>query len=145
MTEQDIRDLEIRIAKALGFAVVKGALYAPAPNKTLLGGHYSVHAGFMPETPEIVEGVWKDYTPRFARSMDDAMWLLDLIYDRYHLDYNLFRDNDGRHTCEIGWWADEPGRQDQLWQETGNSPALAIAIAVSKCPAVMGAHAGIED
>ncbi len=137
MSQEEIRDLEIKIAKSVGFTVEKGTLYAPAPNKTLLGGDTRVHFGGKPETPEVIEQVWRDYTPRFARSMDEAMWLLDFIYERDFIDYNLFRDNDGRHTCEIGWWADDATRTDQLWQATDESPSLAVALAVSKCPYVM--------
>lgn len=140
MTQEEIRDLEIRIAKAVGFTVEKGTLYAPPPNRTLLGGgDISVHFGFKPETPEIIAETWQHYTPRFARSMDDAMWLIDTLYKRDGIDYNLFRDNDGRHTCEIGWWAYELGYSDKLWQATEDSAALAIALAVSKCPDVMDA------
>lgn len=137
MSQEEIRGLEIKISKALGFTVERGTLYAPPPKKTLLGGDYRIHVGSKLETPEVIAQVWRDYTPRFARSMDEAMWLLDFIYERDFIDYNLFRDNDERHTCEIGYWADESGRSDKLWQATDESAALAVALAVSKCPYVM--------
>lgn len=147
MTEQDIRELEIRIAKALGFTVEKGTLYAPPPNKTLMGGVYLVHIGREPETPGIIEQVWHGYAPRFARSMDDAMWLLKTLWERHSIQYNLFlNSSNGAHICEIGFWGSFMKPIDhEVWSACEGDPALAIALAVSKCPAVMGDHAGIED
>lgn len=126
----EIRELEIKLAKAVGFTVERGTLYAPKPNQTLLGGDVMVNMGAKPETPEIVSQCWQYYTPRFARNMDDAMFLLDHLHETDYLDYNLFRDNNGLHTCEVGFWSNEPGGRDETWQANEKEAALAVARAV---------------
>jgi len=137
LTVDEIRVIELRIAKALGFKTVKATLYSPAG--TLMGGNYKIHAGIEPETPESIVETWESYTPRFARSMDDASWLLDELDRQYGIEYNLFRDGDGWHTCEVGHWSDEAGGKDQLWQATEHTMALAVAKAVERCDIVMEA------
>lgn len=69
------RDKDIAIAKAVGFKVYKGTLYAPGG--TLLGGDFDIHIGKKPETPESIEATWSAYTPRFTDNESDAIWLVE--------------------------------------------------------------------
>lgn len=134
MAMMDSRDIDIRIARALGFKVINGALYAPEPNPTLIGGNSQVHFGAVSETPEMIDDVWRSYTPHFSSNMVDAFWLLEHVWQRYGIEYNLFRDNGDWHNCEVGYFTETV----EYWQESEKSPALAIAKAVAQCPVVMG-------
>lgn len=128
MTEPTIRELEIAVAKAVWYRVEGGVLYAPNGNET----------ESLSMTSKEDAAVWQALCPAFGSSMSDAAYLLDLIYGMYGMDYNLFRDNDGWHTCEIGWWSSEAGERDQVWTANEDTMALAVLQAVVKCEAVMG-------
>jgi hypothetical protein len=140
----DSREIDIRVARALGFKVKRGALYAPEPHPTLIGGNTHVHLGSAPETPEIIEDVWQTYSPRFSSDVNEAFWLLERLWNTHGIEYNLFRDNGDWHTCELGYWAHDEGERDELWQATEKEPALAIAKAVAQCPVVMGEGADVD-
>jgi hypothetical protein len=139
MDNQELREIDIKIAKTVGFYIERGALHAPMPNCTLLGGDVQVHMFQKEMTPEIEAQIWQDYTPRFSKSMDEAMWLLNFLLEKYFISYNLFLENDMVwHTAEIGHWANEAGRSDFVFTGCEKTPALAICKAILQCPIVMG-------
>ena len=130
------RERDIKIAKALDFKVERGVLYAP--RGTLLGGDYYAHAGITNDTPGIEDKAWEVYTPHFSTSIDDAFWLLAEIRERYGLQYGLFIENDlVYHSCEVGFWDNEPEHRNEVWSGCEKEPALAIAKAVEQCEVVM--------
>ncbi|MEO1290557.1 MAG: hypothetical protein AAFV93_22665 [Chloroflexota bacterium] len=135
--EKQLRELDVNIAKALGFYFKDWALYSPTD--TLMGGNSKHHGTSKIPTVDEENQIWLDYTPRFSTSMNDAMYLLEILNAWFGISYNLFLENGlVYHTCEIGHWASEAGQRDQLWTACEKKPAHAIAMAVSKCPIVMG-------
>jgi hypothetical protein len=129
----ELREIDIKIAKGIGFQIIRGALHAPMPNPTLLGGDVHVHLFGKEMTPEIEAQIWQDYTPRFSTRMDEAMFLLDLLLKHHFVSYNLFLENDMvHHTAEIGHWPDEPHRRKDTFTGCEKTPAHAICEAVLK-------------
>lgn len=57
--------------------------------------------------------------------------LLALI-ESDHVEYNLFSEYHGGHTCELGNWAREPGEKDVTVSASGDTPAEAIQGAIEK-------------
>jgi hypothetical protein len=130
MNNQELREIDIKIAKAVGFFVKKGTLYAPSG--TLLGGDIEIHWGSKEMTPEIEAGIWQSYTPRFSTRMDEAMFLLDLLREQHFVSYNLFLENDMvHHSAEIGHWG-EPDHPNYTFSGCEKTPALAVCQAVLK-------------
>lgn len=140
--DRELRNLDIKIAKAMGFKIERGCLYSPSG--VFLGGNYMVHRMGKPLDPDTEAMLWDDYTPHFSSDMRDAMYLLDRLNDAWGISYNLFLENDlVYHTAEIGYWNDEAGKRDELWTGCEKTPAHAIAQAVVQCPILMGEN--IED
>lgn len=48
------------------------------------------------------------------------------------VEYNLFSENAGGHTCELGHWNMEPGHRDETVSVWGETPAEAIQGAIEK-------------
>jgi hypothetical protein len=132
MESSELREIDIKIAKAIGFYIERGAFYTPKPRSVLLGGDVQVHMFQKEITPEIEAQIWRDYTPRFCGRMDEAMFLLDFLREQYFVSYNLFLENDMvHHTAEIGHWG-APEHPDYTFTGCEKTPAHAICQAVLK-------------
>ena len=121
MNADELRALDIEIAKALGWHVTKGVLRSPTG--TFYGGDYRVDSGAMPETPEIVEQCWQDYTPRFTKHVDDALTLVEGLPLSLESAPDSAPELYGGHRwrASISWQTRVKGR-------SADTPALAICL-----------------
>ena len=90
MDDTGNRAIDILIAQKLGFYVKHGTLYTP--RGTLLGGDVRANMG-MYELEDNTD-IWQNYTPRFTKNVDDAIWLTKQIQPVYfQLSYSPDRMN----------------------------------------------------
>lgn len=135
MDEQ--RKIDIRLAKALGYTVRGATMFSPSG--TLMGGnHIGMHLGYEEVTDQAISECWEQMTPHFSTSIEYAFSILDALFNRYGLGYNLFLDTNSKPTCEIGWWSTEPDEPDHDWTANADTPALAIVGAAIKCEIFIG-------
>lgn len=118
-TTEGRRRLDKLIAQKVGWYVRQGTLYSP--DGTLYGGNFSVHIGHEPETPEIIEGIWRDYCPQFTERLDYADSLFD-SFPRVEI-----RQMISSPSCEIT--ITDGGRM------TYSSAPLSLGLNTAKCVA----------
>lgn len=127
------RDLDITIAKAIGYQVRAGGLFSPW--NTILGA-INIEA----LTPATEAEIWRRFAPRISTDMNQAFKLLEYIHAQYGIQYSLYSE-DNWHVCQIGFWNNEAGQSDEIYSARNPVVSIAIAKAIAQCPIVMGQEA----
>lgn len=123
MTEAEVRDLEVRVARALGWKVQGG---------------FAFDTSLLLEQPETESGipdeVWYQLVPQIARDIQFLPWMLTQLREKFNFMYDIYSD-DAEAVVEISD-ADDVGAP--VWSATDETIPMALCLAIDQSEVVMG-------